>query len=213
MQGQILDFSIQNNRGVITTDDGVRHAFVGSEWKEQNMPTKGMRVDFDVNIDGHAIEIYKALPAKSANAITQKMKAMAPVRQQQNTDDELGSFFDIFVNTIKHHYVDFAGRASKREFWSFQLVNIGVSFILIIALAIFAGIFGMRESAAVGLINGVSSIYSLATFLPLTAVGVRRLHDTGKSGWWYLLALIPLIGWIWLIVLWCQPSDDENQWG
>lgn len=60
----------------------------------------------------------------------------------------------------------------------------------------------------------LGSIYSLAVLVPTLGVGVRRLHDMGKSGWWYLIALVPIVGAIYLIYLWCQDSQAEaNEWG
>lgn len=61
MKGQILNFEIKNNSGVITTEDGSRYTFLGSEWLADGIPTRGQWVDFDINTDGDAISIYKAL--------------------------------------------------------------------------------------------------------------------------------------------------------
>ena len=56
--------------------------------------------------------------------------------------------------------------------------------------------------------------YSLGTLVPNLAVGVRRLHDTGRSGWWSLIGLIPLVGWILLIIWYCQKENEaENRYG
>ena len=67
---------------------------------------------------------------------------------------------------------------------------------------------GMGDSGPVNL------ILSLATLLPSIAVSIRRLHDIGRSGWWFLLFLVPIIGWIVLIVFYCTKSqDEENLWG
>lgn len=66
MQGQILDFSIQTNSGVITAEDSKRYSFEGSEWKEATSPIKGQRVDFEVGEDGQARGVYKALGASGA---------------------------------------------------------------------------------------------------------------------------------------------------
>ena len=65
------------------------------------------------------------------------------------------------------------------------------------------------------IISGSSiSLYSLGTLVPNLAVGVRRLHDTGRSGWWSLIGLIPLVGWILLIIWYCQKEDEvENRYG
>jgi uncharacterized membrane protein YhaH (DUF805 family) len=90
------------------------------------------------------------------------------------------------IRTCFNKYVDFNGVASRSEFWWFILFLVIVSVVL----------------------NSVSStiggLFTLATLLPQLAVGARRLHDTGRSGWWQLLLLIPLIGLIVLIVFWVQ---------
>ena len=95
-------------------------------------------------------------------------------------------------------YADFKGRARRKEFWMFVLFNM----IVVSAISIFDYIlFGSYV---------VYYIYALAAFIPSLAVGVRRLHDIGKSGWWMLISLIPLVGQIWFIVLMCQDSQQEN---
>jgi uncharacterized membrane protein YhaH (DUF805 family) len=108
-------------------------------------------------------------------------------------------------------YVVFDGRAHRTEFWMFVLVNLIISILLtIVDVAI--GTYG----AGGGLLSG---IYSLAVLLPSLAVGARRLHDVGRSGWWLLLGLIPIVGIIILIVWWAQEGDaapneyGPNPWG
>lgn len=98
-------------------------------------------------------------------------------------------------------YADFRGRARRSEYWYFVLFNLIVETVLE-AIAYLLGA------------NFLLSIYGLAIFIPSLAVGVRRLHDAGKSGWYMLVALIPLIGWIWLIILYCRDSQHgTNEWG
>jgi uncharacterized membrane protein YhaH (DUF805 family) len=110
-------------------------------------------------------------------------------------------FFDWYLKCIKGHYADFEGRARRTEYWMFFLVN------LIIAIVV--GLIGMAIHLRV-----LSTLYSLAVLVPGIAVGVRRLHDTGRSGWWWLIALIPVIGTIWIIVLFAIPGDQAaNQYG
>lgn len=65
MQGQILDYSVQNNSGIITTQEGQRYQFEGSEWKDASVPSRGMEVDFDVDAHNQAIGVYKALRSSS----------------------------------------------------------------------------------------------------------------------------------------------------
>jgi uncharacterized membrane protein YhaH (DUF805 family) len=98
-------------------------------------------------------------------------------------------------------YADFTGRTSVGGYWRFVAVNVAISVVLNL-LALSADIFGI-----------VLFLYGLALIVPGLAAGVRRLHDTGKSGWYLLLALIPLVGWIFLIVVLVQPSVGPNQYG
>ncbi|MDE7005639.1 DUF805 domain-containing protein [uncultured Alistipes sp.] len=106
-----------------------------------------------------------------------------------------------YLTVIKEHYADFKGRARRKEFWMFMLINWVISMVLAI-------IGGLIHFTLLG------SIYSLAVLVPTLGVGVRRLHDMGKSGWWYLIALVPIVGAIYLIYLWCQDSQAEaNEWG
>ena len=105
-------------------------------------------------------------------------------------------------------YATFSGRAQRAEYWYFVLFYI----LIFIGLSILDGMTGsFSEAAGMGFLGG---IFSLALLLPSIAVGVRRLHDTGRSGWWLLLALIPLIGAIVLLVFTVQDSTPgENQYG
>lgn len=98
-------------------------------------------------------------------------------------------------------YFVFNGRASRPAYWYFVLFLV----IAGIVTAIFdLALFG---SETMGPING---LFSLATFIPTLSVTVRRLHDIGRTGWWLLLALVPLIGWIVLIYWHCQPTEPQS---
>jgi uncharacterized membrane protein YhaH (DUF805 family) len=118
------------------------------------------------------------------------------------------------------NYANFDGRASRSEYWYYALFN----FIVIIAFYILStiGIFMAASSddgSAGGAISIISTIamalWGLGTFIPSLAVAVRRLHDIGKSGWWYFIVLIPCgIGAIWFLILMVTGSDmTENQYG
>ena len=105
-------------------------------------------------------------------------------------------------------YAVFAGRGRRKEFWSFFLINLLIIFTLK-ATDILIGKFNH-----VSHLGPVSTTYELATLIPIVAASVRRLHDTNRSGWWYLIILIPLVG---MIPLWiCMAEDsqpDENRYG
>lgn len=106
-----------------------------------------------------------------------------------------------YIKVLKQ-YADFRGRARRMEYWMFALFNF-----------LFALTAAMIDAAA-NLNMGIYTLYMLAMFIPGLAVAVRRLHDTGKSGWMLLVALIPLIGWIWLLVLlFTEGQSFENQYG
>jgi uncharacterized membrane protein YhaH (DUF805 family) len=99
------------------------------------------------------------------------------------------------------NYVNFAGRAIRSEYWYWVL------FVFV------ASIVARIIDAAIG-INLFNPIFGLAVLLPSIAVGVRRLHDIDRSGWWLLLDFIPLIGWIILIVWFCsRGTPGANRFG
>jgi uncharacterized membrane protein YhaH (DUF805 family) len=95
------------------------------------------------------------------------------------------------ISTCFSKYATFSGRASRPEFWWFALFQFLVSLV--------ASFFG----------DIVSGLVSLALLLPALAVGARRLHDIGKSGWWQLL-LFTLIGVLLLIYWWVQPTAEGS---
>jgi uncharacterized membrane protein YhaH (DUF805 family) len=105
-------------------------------------------------------------------------------------------------------YADFNGRARRKEYWMFFLFNI----IITIVLVIVDGMLG--TSAVPGALGLLGALYSLALLVPGIAVAVRRLHDTGRSGWWILIGLVPFVGFIVLIVFMVQDgTPGENQFG
>lgn len=93
---------------------------------------------------------------------------------------------------VLRRYSDFRGRAHRTEYWMFTLVSVLIS----IALAFVDAVLGL-EVGGFGLLG---LIYGLAVLLPSLAVGARRLHDTGRSGWWQLIQIVPVIGIIVLVV-------------
>ncbi len=104
-----------------------------------------------------------------------------------------------FLDAFKK-YADFSGRATRQQYWMFVLFYL----IIYIALSV---IDAVLQVFVLGL------IFSLALFIPSISIAARRLHDTGRTGWWQLIYLIPLIGLIVMIVFLVQDSHDENQYG
>ena len=104
-------------------------------------------------------------------------------------------------------YADFSGRARRKEYWFFVLFNIIISIVLSIC-DVFLGTYS--AAANMGILAG---IYSLAVLIPGIAVTVRRLHDTGRSGWWILIVLVPIVGWIVLLIFMLLDSQPQNAYG
>lgn len=116
------------------------------------------------------------------------------------------SFQEAVRTVLQQKYATFSGRARRSEFWFFALFSAIVRTIAnIIDAIIHSG-----DTTRGGI---VSTIVALLLIIPSLAVGARRLHDTGRSGWWWLIALIPLVGIIVLIVFWVQDSKPDNQYG
>jgi uncharacterized membrane protein YhaH (DUF805 family) len=101
-------------------------------------------------------------------------------------------------------YADFNGRAGRAEFWMFTLISTIVSVILYFIDG------GIMPSSNVRVLN---TLYSLAVLVPSLAVSVRRLHDTGRSGWWTLVNVIPILGQLVYLVFLVQDSQGANQYG
>jgi len=107
---------------------------------------------------------------------------------------------------VLENYTNFTGRARRAEFWWYFLANLIITIVLNIIDA------GLGWGGGFGGI--LSGIYGLAVLLPGIAVGIRRLHDADKSGWWLLLVFIPIVGIIVLIVFWATDGTrGANQYG
>ena len=118
----------------------------------------------------------------------------------------------LYLKVVRDNYANFNGRARRKEYWMFVLFNIIFCFVAMILdnmLGLSFEIYG--ENIGYGWIY---MLYCLAVFIPGCAVLIRRLHDVGKSGWFMLICLIPLIGTIWILVLMCTDGDKtENTYG
>lgn len=115
--------------------------------------------------------------------------------------------FQTAVRTCLQNYATFSGRARRAEFWWFAL------FILIGSV-----LLGLIDSALFGVAAGsygvLSGLFSLAILIPSIAVSVRRLHDIDRTGWWYLLIFVPVVGFIVLLIFYIQPGTrGQNTYG
>jgi uncharacterized membrane protein YhaH (DUF805 family) len=113
-----------------------------------------------------------------------------------------------YKKVVFENYASFSGRAGRSEYWYFVLMNSIIAIIAMVLDSVTGLAFGNMGYGP------LYSLYALATFIPGTTVLVRRLHDVGKSGWFFFIVLIPIIGAIWLVVLFCTEGEKgSNQYG
>ena len=142
------------------------------------------------------------------NAATRTASDATPARARYvDVEDPARADANSFVGALKDgfaRYVDFKTRSTRSQFWWWALWSI----LLGLATSMLDVMLGMGD------VGPLNSLLSLAMFLPSLAVAVRRLHDIGRTGWWYLMIFVPLVGWIVLIVFFCTATKEEpNQWG
>ena len=111
-------------------------------------------------------------------------------------------FVEAVKMALQQNYCNFSGRSSRSEYWWFWLFGILGSFII-------TCIFGRGTAGPI-----VSGVFGLAILLPSLGVAVRRMHDIGRSGWWFLINLIPIVGQV-IWIFWCCKDSEmhPNQYG
>ena len=207
MKGKILDFSVQDQTGLILGDNQQRYTFDIHEWKDPLAPVRGLSVDFEVNSEQQATAIYLDLHQQQPSHASQPLGSDSNNTLQQHDSSQLNpSLLSKFEQAENHYrqtiitcfkkFADFKGRARRREFWYFELFCV----LLSVVLSLFS--------------DSLATLAMLFTFIPNLAVSVRRLHDIGRSGWWMLLVFIPIIGILWLL-FWAtqEGTTDSNQYG
>ena len=113
---------------------------------------------------------------------------------------------NIYLKVLRK-YADFTGRARRKEYWVFTLFNLIAALVLFALDGLLAYLFEFNFFI-------FSSLYFLATIVPSLAVLVRRLHDTGRSGWWFFVNFVPFVGGIVLLIfLFTDSEAGTNKWG
>lgn len=121
-----------------------------------------------------------------------------------------------YLKVVRDNYANFSGRARRREYWMFVLFNLIFAIVaMIIDMILGTGFkMGMGAYSTTLPYGWIYLIYMLAVIIPSIAVGVRRLHDLGKSGWMLLIVLIPFIGAVWILVLFLMDgTPGPNSYG
>ncbi|MDI2090027.1 DUF805 domain-containing protein [Commensalibacter oyaizuii] len=210
MQGKILSFSIQENIGYILGDDGHHYLFKGSEWKASRVPKPGVTVTFDTDHLGKALQISTL--SRSAIILEQVEQSDDPAYLVQLEAEKRYNMFDWFLKCLKN-YFNFSGRARRSEYWYYRLSKMVFAFLLGLVSAAAFAIMGFSDDDLKLYRNIIALIMAMLFLFPDLAVCVRRLHDVGRSGWWFLIAFT-IIGVIPLLIWFCKETDFEiNQWG
>lgn len=126
-----------------------------------------------------------------------------------NKEQRATSFLShYFINVILKHYADFKGKATRKQYWLYILFYL----VIVIAMSCADRLLEIdfqvyEESLGYG---WLFTLVSLVLWIPSLAITMRRLHDIGKSGWWILVALIPIVGIFWLLFLLCKKGNTVN---
>lgn len=232
MHGKIISFNDYENTGAIIADDGIQYVFNGNDWKEQYAPKAGDNVDFMFNGMGSVNRIsYQSNQPHTPtppSLLKTPQNGNVPTTQEfgahnhSNSNQYSDSIENLYIKEsdygiidwtkkVLSNYATFMGRARRKEFWLFYLATIIMGFAVGFIEGFFAGLMGIEWSDNISLL---SILLSLILIIPTFAVATRRLHDTGRSGWWQLLWFIPIIGWIALIIFLAQQTSPQtNRWG
>jgi uncharacterized membrane protein YhaH (DUF805 family)/rRNA maturation protein Nop10 len=191
------------------------------EWLTEQTPPKTKACPFCAEeIDENSVVCPVCKASLIEQAVSENISKPSTATHDKNSDSKVvsGWFMNYFVNVIRFQYADFNGTATRKEYWIYSLLYYSLvlvgSFVAFIAGDISNSATGIIISI-IGIIGNILSLISVfilcALVGPSLAIAVRRLHDTGKSGWWLLIGLIPTVGNIWLLVLLCQKGKTANK--
>lgn len=235
LRATILDYTPQSHSGRLITDSGIEYRFSGYSWTESTPPKAGDLVQIIISNNGIVESIdylneYSNVPPKlpqNYNFIDPTLNNMnSGVGNDSNSSypnlvvnsldtlylkESNYSFFDWILKSFKN-YANFSGRARRKEYWYFYLA--ASLFTLICRLIIYiVTISPPSYDTASAILSGIA-ILNLILIIPMFAVGARRLHDVGRSGWWQLIIFIPFVGWLVLLYfMFSNTSPQSNKWG
>lgn len=213
MRGEVLYYDETQGFGFLLGADGNRYAF-GREDLRRVMPIdKGAEVEFQPS-GGKARDVFTIRSQVMAPATAQPPQQFG--RMAVSTAVEKTSLWSYFWCGMTANYANFRGRARRKEYWGFYLFW-AISLVLFMGAGF--GIDGALGNLAAGQEQPVAAaalsvLLVLAGIVPCIAVTVRRIHDLGLSGWFYLLILLPYVGGLIILVFSLLPSQKhENKWG
>jgi uncharacterized membrane protein YhaH (DUF805 family) len=209
MRGDVLHYDEEQGIGFIAGAGGKRYSFERGDLRRMVPIGKGTPVEFQPSGD-FAREIFVVRPERHAtNPAPSQFGRLAAPGGAENT-----GLWSYFWRSVTSNYWNFGGRARRKEIWGFYLFYVVVLTVLICAgLAIDAALGNLDQNGPIGTVVLLVP-FTLVTFVPYVALVVRRLHDIGLSGWFFLLIFLPYIGSLVILVFAFIPSQKhENKWG
>jgi uncharacterized membrane protein YhaH (DUF805 family)/cold shock CspA family protein len=215
MRGEVLHYDEAQGFGFIAGVDGNRYTFAREDLRGAGAVSKGMPVEFTesgsqargVFPAGAEADMTKATPQPREAALFGRAPAVA----ERAAGTGLWDYFRAAVTT---NYANFRGRARRKEYWGFALFGILAFAALALAGMALDGAMGNMDSDAPYVTMLLLGLLVVAMIIPSISVTVRRIHDLGLSGWFYLLVLLPYVGGLILFVFALIPSETrENRWG
>ncbi len=232
MRGEVLYYDEAQGFGFIHGADGNRYTFTVEDLRRRMEIAKGTTVEFQPKGD-KARDIFSlrtqvtarpenrpagAAPIVSASVAAASGPPASPRfgRFAVNGDAaEPTGLWSYFRRGLTEKYATFSGRARRKEYWGYFLFwTIALFAICFIGLIADGTVGNLDRSDGPRLTMAACGLFVLATFLPGLAITVRRIHDLGLSGWFYLLVFIPYIGALIVFVFTLVPGQrQENKWG
>jgi uncharacterized membrane protein YhaH (DUF805 family)/cold shock CspA family protein len=208
MRGEVLHYDDEQGVGFIYGADGKRYAFERGDLRRLVPITKGTQVEFQADA-ANAREIFVVRGTMPGAAASFGRDAVV-------AGPESTGLWSYFRRGLTSNYVNFRGRARRKEFWGFALFAT-ILLILFVGAGLFlddaAGNLDYGDALPTATI-GAFGLFILLTILPGIAITIRRQHDIGLSGWFYLLVFVPYVGNLIILVFALIPSQKhDNKWG
>lgn len=215
MRGEILHFDETQGFGFIEGEDGIRYGFGREDLVAAASVAKGTAVEFQPDA-GRATRVFAISAARAVSrSVPQAGGGGVVMAAPVAVDDRALSLWGYFVKAITTSYFDFRGRARRKEYWGFYLFLVLCSMAVVAVALLLDGVMGQLNGDRIPWVTALASaVVGLGVIIPSIAIQVRRQHDIGLSGWFYLVVLIPYIGSLILFVFALISSQmHENKWG
>lgn len=216
MRGEVLHYDEAQGFGFIAGADGNRYTFAREDMRRAGTVSRGTLVEFTESGSQARGVFPTGGEADVATSTPKRREAAHFGRAPAVADRPAGTgLWDYFWAAVTTNYANFRGRARRKEYWGFALFAIIAFAVLSAAGLVLDSAIGNMDSANGPLLTILLlGLFVLAIIIPSISVTVRRIHDIGLSGWFYLLMFVPYVGSLILFVFSLIPTQTrENKWG